>query len=91
MFPFIVVPSLLLILVYAISEGIFIKAAVLGFFIFSICYCSGLLIVKYFYGRPRVSESGSQLFLVLLIFVVVADPNEHLENLSMEYLSWVEI
>ena len=29
--------------------------------------------------------------LVLLIFVVVADPNEHLENLSMEYLSWVEI
>lgn len=29
--------------------------------------------------------------LVLLIFVVVSDPNEHLENLSMEYLSRVEI
>lgn len=29
--------------------------------------------------------------LVLLIFIVVTDPNEHLKNLSMEYFSWVEI
>jgi hypothetical protein len=68
--PFLVVPSLLFILAYSISQMMLVKAAVLVFFIFSIFYCSIMIALRCFFGKARVFEGSSQALMIILVFAL---------------------